>query len=242
MEALETELTLEERIQAQNAEYRRRNRNAARWLREATRDGDVERFQAAIHYIGEETVDGWRPAMRAIATLPSIPPEIQAAFLEVWILHKHIPLKIGHRPTAAAALRLLFPRTGETDTPLLLYRGAGANERRCRLYGFSWTTDREIARNFAQHSLAGVVMETSASKEAVLLVRSPENYYDEGEVVVDPVPTRPGEGGREVAGTSTIGMASAWPPGLRRSCCVELGNTAPCSGLTAHRATGWISR
>jgi hypothetical protein len=32
----------------------------------------------------------------------------------------------------------------------------------------------------------GIVLKTTAAPEAVLLIRRPEDYYDEGEVVVDP--------------------------------------------------------
>jgi len=32
----------------------------------------------------------------------------------------------------------------------------------------------------------GVILQTSAPREAVVLIRKPEDYYDEGEVVVDP--------------------------------------------------------
>ena len=32
----------------------------------------------------------------------------------------------------------------------------------------------------------GMILQTSAPCEAVLLIRKPEDYYDEGEVVVDP--------------------------------------------------------
>ena len=64
-------------------------------------------------------------------------------------------------------------------------------ERRRRIYGFSWTTDITIARNFAEWwatpelSSIGVLLQTEVSPAAVLLRRGPEDDYDEGEVVVD---------------------------------------------------------
>jgi hypothetical protein len=73
-----------------------------------------------------------------------------------------------------------------------IFRGAGSGERRRRLYGFSWTTDITIARIFAEkHShlnlnLRGVILRTRAPADAILLIRPPEDYFDEGEVVVDP--------------------------------------------------------
>jgi len=64
--------------------------------------------------------------------------------------------------------------------------------------------DRAIARSFAEHWSGighpdeirakemshswggGIVLEALAPAEAVLLIREAEDYYDEGEVVVDP--------------------------------------------------------
>jgi hypothetical protein len=60
------------------------------------------------------------------------------------------------------------------------------------IYGFSWTTDITVARKFAEHwaspelSSSGVLLQTEVPPAAVLLTREPEDYYDEGEVVVDP--------------------------------------------------------
>jgi uncharacterized membrane protein YdbT with pleckstrin-like domain len=71
-----------------------------------------------------------------------------------------------------------------------LYRGTHSGERRRRLYGFSWTTSIEIARNFATPphwpGLHGVVLATTAPPGAILRVREEGGYYDEGEVIVDP--------------------------------------------------------
>jgi|SRR5215207_6636457 len=69
--------------------------------------------------------------------------------------------------------------------------GAGASERRRRLYGFSWTSKLDLAREFADDHRrrepdGGVVLETLAPAEAILLIRKEKGYYDEAEVVVDP--------------------------------------------------------
>ena len=87
----------------------------------------------------------------------------------------------------ARALRLLLPRNYR-GAPITLYRGTAFRERRFGAYGFSWTEDRAIARNFAEKWKVdgGVLLETVATPEAILLVRKPEDYYDEGEVVLDP--------------------------------------------------------
>jgi hypothetical protein len=37
-------------------------------------------------------VDGWRLALKRVAKMQSVSPEIRQAFLTVWIEHKHLPL------------------------------------------------------------------------------------------------------------------------------------------------------
>jgi hypothetical protein len=179
------------------AEERRRSRLAARALVDAARSADVEQFLSAIGWVSME-LDAWRLAMRGISRLGAVSAEIHDAFLNVWIQHKHLPLAVGDRPTMAKAARVLFP--GYVGPPLRLYRGTCRRERARRLYGFSWTTQRDIAQRFGdQHSHVaermaprstaldvGIVLETVASPSAILLLREQEGFYDEGEVVVDP--------------------------------------------------------
>jgi hypothetical protein len=76
---------------------------------------------------------------------------------------------------------------------LTLYRGTRSSERTRRLYGFSWSTEIESARRFAEnhnhpeYDVKPIVLKTVAPPEAILLIREPSpDYYDEGEVVVDP--------------------------------------------------------
>ena len=70
-----------------------------------------------------------------------------------------------------------------------IYRGCGARERRTGSYGFCWSTNRTIARNFAelrQQAPGGaVVLETIAPPGAALFRRAAEGWFDEEEVVVD---------------------------------------------------------
>jgi hypothetical protein len=129
--------------------------------------------------------------MAKVGRLPAVSRDIQEAFLPIWIEHKMLPLSVGNRPVLAAALRVLM-RSNYTGPPLTLYRGANSGERRRRLYGFSWSTDLAIARKFAENwsqpelQSEGVVLQAVVPAEAILLVRKPEDYFDEGEVVVDP--------------------------------------------------------
>lgn len=163
----------------------RRMREAALAFEAACQSGDVGQF-----YITADRVNAagaWAPAFRRVVRLSVMSPQIQQAFLEIWIASNTLPLRVGSRRVLAGALRLLLPG-GYYGEPLVLFRGAGGMEGIKRSYGFSWTTDRTIARKFAERwrDPNGVVFETLAPPNAVLLIRKPENHYDEGEVVVDP--------------------------------------------------------
>lgn len=165
---------------------RRYDRMAAKAFEQACKGDSGEALHEAADLL-DSGLDAWRLAMMRVARLSAVAPEIRKAFLPIWVASKMLPLSVGNRAVLARALRLLLPRNylGE---PLTLYRGATARERRFGAYGFSWTVDRNIARNFAEKwkTDGGVLLETVATPEAVLLVRKPEDYYDEGEVVLDP--------------------------------------------------------
>jgi hypothetical protein len=166
--------------------------------------GDPERFAEAVELLNATIFNSWRLGMMRVAKLPTaISADIRAAFLNVWIESKMLPLRVGDRRTLASALRLLMP-CDYSGEPVRLYRGTDWRERRHRRYGFSWTTDKAVARRFAErHAMAeaelgavapelarqlggGVVLEALAPAEAILLMREVEDYYDEGEIVVDP--------------------------------------------------------
>ena len=70
------------------------------------------------------------------------------------------------------------------------FSGCQLDERRWHRYPFCWSTEIDVARNFAEQwtdtSVGAVVLRTAAPAQAVLLIRSAEGWYDEGEVVVDP--------------------------------------------------------
>jgi len=171
------------------AQERRQSRAAGTAFASACKAGDVDAFFAAVDFINE-TFDSWRHAMKKVGQLSCVSDEICQAFLGIWIESKMLPLAVGDRRLLANALRVLMPGTYR-GAPMRLYRGASAGERRRRLYGFSWTTRIEIARDkFAdqRRSFTGgaVVLETIAPADAILIVREDEDYYDEGEVVVDP--------------------------------------------------------
>ena len=129
------------------AEQRKSNAVASA-IATACARGDVGALLVAVDET-ESVRSPWRLAFLKIGKLPAVSPEIQRAFLSVWVGHKMLPLFVGDRPVTARALRLLLPG-GYEGTPLTLYRGATWRERCRRRYGFSWTTDPDIARNFAE--------------------------------------------------------------------------------------------
>jgi hypothetical protein len=182
-------------VEGFKAHYRARKREShvvASAIATACAQGDVDAFFAAVNQ-ARSVYDPWPLTFRKISKLPAVSPEMKRAFVPVWIEFNMLPIRVGNRPVLARALRLLLPG-GYEGAPLKLYRGAAWRERCRRRYGFSWTTDRETARNFAeqrrpdcgQKDPGGVILRTIAPREAVLLIRKRVDYYDEGEVVVDP--------------------------------------------------------
>ena len=179
-------IKLEDDFREALSRERRDARAAAGAFAEACALGDVELLLNAVDRLNN-TIGSWRVALAKVATLTCVSADIGAAFLNVWIESKTLPLKVGNRRIVANALRVLLPACADAR-PTLLFRGAGARERRHRRYGFSWTTQPEIARNFAEQRrpFGAVILETTAPSEAILLVREEEGYFDEGEVLVDP--------------------------------------------------------
>src|SRR4051812_31902811 len=141
---------LEQRLREHLADERRNNRLGAKAFARACAAGDVEAFLAAVDFLNEQTVDGWRLAMIRASRLSVVSPEIQAAFLNIWIESKMLPLRVGNRRVLADALRILM-RSQCPGGSIRVYRGTGWRERQYRQYGFSWTRDQEMARQFARH-------------------------------------------------------------------------------------------
>jgi hypothetical protein len=162
-------------------------------LARVCKENEAAQVYNAHLLLNEAGSDAWRLAMRKVARLGRVSPDIQQAFIAVWVEHKHLPFAVGDRRTCAAGLRVLM--RGGYKKPMTLYRGDDA--RRRRIHGFSWTSDIKVAREFARKNkippldysplgVDGVVLRTVAPAAAILLIREPENYYDESEVIVDP--------------------------------------------------------
>jgi hypothetical protein len=187
-------------------EERRQATQAADVFARVCREDNADQLYYAHLFLNECGDDAWRLAMARVAKLSHVTPEIREAFVPIWVESKMLSLRVGSRRVLSDALRVLMAGS-YSGPPLTLYRGAGYHERRRRLYGFSWTTDAVIARKFAEHwaqpvpviegadpilgVFEGVVLKTLAPRGAILMVRKPGEYYDEGEydegeVVVDP--------------------------------------------------------
>jgi hypothetical protein len=153
-------------------ERRRAAKDAADCFVRVCQIGKAEAVEGAAQLL-DETVSGWTVAMRAVARrLQSVSPEVQQAFLSVWVEHKRLSPTVGdHRALCAAARILLPPYNGPA---VRLFRGAAAGERRRRTYGLSWTPDIAIAERFAhepQHQQwvgGSVVLETLAPPAAII--------------------------------------------------------------------------
>jgi hypothetical protein len=184
-------------FRARFLEERRDAREAAVVFARVCEEGRADQLYNAAQWLNECSSEAWRLAMIKVARLPTVASHVRDAFLPIWIESKMLPLRVGNRRVLADALRVLLPGN-YAGLPLSLYRGASAGERRRRIYGFSWTTDITIARKFAEHWAqpapiwgaapgdGGVILKAVAPPEAILLMRQPQDYYDEGEVVVDP--------------------------------------------------------
>jgi hypothetical protein len=187
----------EDEAAARAAAYHRvRSQNASAFAKAADR-GDVEEFARLADPHNDDVNIDWNSAFREVAKLTSVPPEISAIFVRAWIEHQGWP--VHDRRTLVDALRVLMPQQPRQEGNLTLYRGTNLDEHTSCTYGFSWTTDPEIAQQkfaagwtegaqqLGNAVLTGVVLQTSAPPEAILLVRDPSpGDYDEAEVVVDP--------------------------------------------------------
>jgi hypothetical protein len=93
-----------------------------------------------------------------------------------------LPLSIGDHPALCNALRVLLP--AYRGRSVRLFRGAGAYERRRRIYGLCWSADRAGADRFARERQVmdggSVLLETIAPTAAIIsAVDYPEPFTQE---------------------------------------------------------------
>jgi hypothetical protein len=171
-------------------EERRTDRAAAIAFVRACKVGDAEMLYRAAQMLDETTITGWTIAMRKIAREVSVvSPDVQAAFLDVWIQRKMLPLTVGDHRALCSAARVLMPLY--VGPSVRLFRGASSSERRHRRYGISWTSDIEVAERFAQERRSwdegSVLVETLATPAAIICAigEASGHLYEENEYAVD---------------------------------------------------------
>jgi hypothetical protein len=150
---------------------RRVERIAALDFVRACQADDVNKFFQAVDFINERTVGGWTTAIRKFAReVRTVSPEIQSAFLRVWIESKMLPRRVGDHQALCDAARVLLPKY--RGPAVHLFRGAGALERRRRAYGMCWSADVAAAERFAEEYRVmdggSVLLETVAPPEAII--------------------------------------------------------------------------
>ena len=130
-------------------------------------------------------------ALRRVAKLNRIRPNMQRAFLAIWT-HSGDALRseAGHDRHLLDGLRVLLPRY--TGPALTLYRGDSLWNRRRRSYGLAWSARVEVADAFARgwwRSCQGgsVVLRAEAPAGAILCAvhGGRHDAYKEAEYLVD---------------------------------------------------------
>ena len=155
------------------AEERRLERSVVRDFAQAVRTGNAELCVQSIETLEERVPWRWPAVMRAVAKSPCASDEFRERLLALWVrCGDHMRQEVGNDLVLADGLRaMLPPYTGPAVT---LYRGEGAQNRRRRTYGLSWSATAESARTFASSvmcrtSVGGsVLLETLAPTEAII--------------------------------------------------------------------------
>jgi hypothetical protein len=132
------------KIREEQRRQRRSDRKAAMTFVEACKAGDAERVYDLAEHLGEETLSGWSIAIGKIANeRPDLSPHVREALLAYWAQHRGSSMGLDHKALRIALRVMMPPYSGSA---MRVYRGASANERRRRIYGFSWTSDISIAQ------------------------------------------------------------------------------------------------
>jgi hypothetical protein len=194
-------LAIKDFFKDQRAEERRRDLERITLLMQAYYAGDVDAFR---HNMTADLFP-WTLALRKLAKLTSVSPEMQYAFGDAWVRHKHLSFAVNNHSLLCAAARVMLP--AYTGPAVRLFRGASTIESRRRSYGLSWTEYLAEAERFAEERQewpgGSVVFETVAPPAAIICkmpypepfteeerVEMPsgvhfEDFYEEQEYVID---------------------------------------------------------
>lgn len=172
-------------------EMRRLERSVVHDFIQAVRTGNTELCWQSIEAMDKYAPWRWPAVMRAVTKSPCAPDEFREWFLAQWVGNgDHIRQEVGNDLVLADGLRAMLPRY--TGPSVMLYRGEGAQNRRRRAYGLSWSVAAEAARAFASSGMyrtsvgGSVLLETLAPAVAIICAPAAlDNRYGEDEYLVD---------------------------------------------------------
>jgi hypothetical protein len=170
---------------------RNRERNMVADFVNGVRDGDKHLMYVGIADLVKYADSAlWCRALRQVAQLGPIQEASRLAFMEQWVeCGDTLRAAVSNDLVLADALRHLLPPY--CGPALRLYRGENFHNRRRRSYGFSWTSDEEVADGHAQsfhQTCEGGSVVLSAMVPAEAVICAPhllQNRYAEDEYVVD---------------------------------------------------------
>lgn len=173
-------------------DQRRREREERRViaaLLDATRRGDRATLVDLIGQI-DYVCFGWKRVFQRLARLDRVSRDMQWMWLQFYIQWgEHTRVEVGDDLLLIRALRVLLPPY--RGPAVTLFRGEGARNRHRRTYGLSWTSEREVAEDFANRdwrtSVGGsVLLQTRAPPAAIICApHRLDNRFGEREYLVD---------------------------------------------------------
>ena len=132
----------------------RQARLAVRQFIAAAQSGDFEKMGRNclndLQDMGYCRGGGWRNAMRGVARLQAVHPDMIVFFTDLWYRQgESLRENCDHDAALTLGLwKLLTPYSGAAH--LQLYRGESEQDRRYRRVGLSWTVELEIAQHHAK--------------------------------------------------------------------------------------------
>jgi len=170
-------------------EQEAKTREAIKSFISAVTANEQERLYDALGKL--EILGGLTRAFRRVALLTQVAPELQVAFLKLWMeAGDSIRSNVTDDIVLLNALRVLLPRYNGPS--MRLYRGDSALNRRRRTYGVSWSSEAAVADHFAKGlwrtSRGGsVVLRAEATQEAIISAfhSAGPDRFAEAEFLVD---------------------------------------------------------
>jgi hypothetical protein len=159
---------LRRRYDSESWDVTRCKRELAAHLRQDHGD-NIELTMHAMNELG-----CWRPCIAQFAQGQSLGHSVGAKLLAFWVTYGHYCIPLGLEndlPVFIDALRHHLP--DYTGPAVTVYRGEVEARHKLQIYGISWTSDLEIATEFACNRETakeghGVVLRTEASPESIV--------------------------------------------------------------------------